>query len=217
MQYTLPFWQPVHKVLVKNQKLIQHCLLLLAGLVALTIPLGFYFFSTNKAVFASIASVADTIGSIALYLFLLTLLPGILQRFKVFPLLSASIVLFRRQIGILMFLVAAMHSMYISTIVAISTGNVGPESLPPNGLAGMVTMLVLLPVWLTSNDISQKKLGKFWKSLQRLTYVALFVIFFHVALVERSAALLIALVFSLEVLSWIWKKYKSKKPVNQQN
>lgn len=217
MKLTLPFWPPIHKVLVQNQKLIQNALLLTSLLVAAMIPLGFYLFSNNVEVFVLIAGVANKIGTAALYLFLLTLLPGIFQRFKIFPLLSASIVLFRRQIGILMFLVAAMHSMYISSIAVISSGNFAPENFPPNGLAGTAALMILLPVWLTSNDISQNKLGSFWKTLQRLTYVALIAIFLHVAWVERSAALATGIVFSLELISWIWKKTNSKKPVNQVN
>jgi DMSO/TMAO reductase YedYZ heme-binding membrane subunit len=209
----LPFWPPIHKLLVTNQKIIYKLFFVAYILVGSLIPLGYYLFSSNLDLFLLIAGVAGKFGTIALILFLGTLIPGILQRFKIFPLVGASIVLFRRQMGILMFLIGILHSSYISTIPAVMTGNVGLEYLPKNGLMGIITLLFLLPVWLTSNDFSQRKFGKYWKTLQRLTYFALIAIFLHVALVELSAAILTITVLLFELTSWL-KVWFQKSSIN---
>jgi sulfoxide reductase heme-binding subunit YedZ len=217
MTFRLPFWPPIHKFLVVNKNIIFKLFFVAYLVVAGLIPLGFYLFTNNLNAYVAVAKISNKFGTIALFLFLGTLLPGILQRFKVFPLFAASIVLFRRQMGILMFLIASLHSMYISTIPAVVSGNVGLEFFPENGLAGMITLIILFPVWLTSNDISMRKLGTFWKTLQRLTYFALISIFLHVAWVETSAAVLTVTVILLEFSSWIkvWFFKTEKIPINQ--
>lgn len=177
---------------------------------------GFYFYSNQKDIFNVLFLISNKFGTIALFLFLGSLLPGIFQRFKNFPLFSASMILFRRQVGILMYFMALMHSMYISTIPAIINNSFSLENLPSNGLTGVLTLSILFPVWITSNDLSQKYMGKWWKIIQRLTYFAMISLFLHVALVEKSAALLTFSVFGLEITSWInvWFFNKKKSESN---
>lgn len=198
----LPFWPPIHKLLVKNQNLIKNLFVISYVFSVLLIILGFYLYQFNLNLFFLIYPLAGNFGTVSLLLFAVSLVPGILQRLKILPLFSASIVLFRRQIGIMMYFMALLHSMFISTIPAIMSNSFGLDSLPKNGLTGVVTLLILFPVWLTSNDFSQKKLGKFWKILQRLTYIAMFTIFIHVALVEFSAAAIIIILLFFESISW---------------
>ncbi len=199
----ITLWRPIHLFLVKNQNLVRKLFFVSYIFCVVAIVLGFYLFTVNQDLYISLYLLSGKVGTVALLLFLGTLVPGILKRFRILPLVSASIVLFRRQMGILMFLCALVHSMYISTIPAFMSGVTSLDALPPNALTGMLTILILLPVWLTSNDISQKKFGKFWKTIQRLTYFALITIFFHVAMVEKSAAILTTVVFLAEVASWV--------------
>lgn len=209
----LPFWPPIHLFLVKNQALIKKLFFAVYIFAIVFIVLGFYLFANQFSVYLLFYELAGKFGTIAMLLFVTTLMPGIFQRFKILPLFSASIVLFRRQIGILMYFIAMVHSMYISSIPLISTSSFSLESLPPNGLTGVLTLSILFPVWITSNDISQKKFGKFWKTIQRLTYFAMITLFFHVAMVERSAAAILAVTIFLEVASWI-KVWVTKPKVN---
>ena len=196
-------WRPIHIFLVKNQQLIKRLFSLAYVMSVFLMVLGFYLFQNAREWYIVLYSLSGKVGTVALFLFLGTLMPGIFQRFKVLPLVSASIVLFRRQFGILMFFCALVHSLYISTIPALMSGITSLDELPPNALTGMVTILILFPVWITSNDISQKKLGKWWKTIQRLTYFAMITIFLHVSLVEKSAAILTVTIFSLEIASWV--------------
>lgn len=196
-------WGPIHIFLVKNQLLIKRLFFLAYALSVFLIVFGFYLFQNAPDWYIVFYSLSGKVGTVALFLFLGTLMPGIFQRFKVLPLFSASIVLFRRQIGILMFFCALVHSMFISTIPTLMSGTTSLDQLPPNALTGIFIILILFPVWITSNDISQKKLGKWWKTIQRLTYFAMITIFIHVALIEKSAAILTVTVFSLEIASWV--------------
>lgn len=196
-------WRPIHILLVQNQVVIKKVFLITYILCTLAVLLGFYLFSAFPEIYLFFYKFSGKIGGVSLYLFLLALLPGIFQRFKVLPLWSASIVLFRRQIGILMFFFAIIHSMYIFTIPAIMFGVTGLEQLSLNAITGIATIVILFPVWITSNDISQKKMGKLWKTVQRLTYFAMIAIFFHVALIETFTAFLTGTVFILELASWL--------------
>lgn len=207
----IPYWIKVHTLLVKYKQIILNIFLTLQILGMGIIVSGFYLFSNFTEVFILIAQRGNSLGTLALLLFLTTLLPGIFSRFKIFPLVGASIVLFRRQIGILMFIVAMIHSFYVSTIPAVMTGTFGPEFVTSREILGSLSLIILLPVWLTSNNISQKFFGKFWINIQRLTYFALIAIFAHVALTSYKSALIASLVLLFEVSSWMKIWFFSKK------
>jgi len=214
----LPFWPPIHKFLVANQKLIRN-LFFISYLVGFAIiGLGFYLFPTDLKTYILFAEIGKKVGTLSLLAFLTTLMPGIFQRFKILPLFSASIVLFRRQIGILMYVLALVHSSLVSLIPLIMSGEFGLSNLSSHEMLGFIAVLILFPVWITSNDLSQNNMGKLWKAVQRLTYVAIIFIFLHVASVEMTGALIMAVVAILEILSWIkvwFFKSKITQSVNQ--
>lgn len=148
------------------------------------------------------------LGVLATLLFVTTLLPGILMRLRPYSQslipLATIITPFRRHLGILMFLSAFVHMSFTTTLPYVAFN--GWQALPPPvellHIAGSLAWLILLPVWLTSNDISMKKLGRNWKRLQRLTYVAIWFVFGHLVLVGSPLALLVIVVAILEVASW---------------
>ena len=152
------------------------------------------------------------LGQVALFLYLITLIPGILTRLQFQPLIGAMLMPFRRHFGILMFLAALLHSGLTTTLLAMVTGQI-PVLMQPH-LMGVIALLILLPLWLTSNDTSQQKLGKGWKMLHRLTYLALLFIFLHVSAMRTSWMILTGSVLLLEVASWIkvWLKQRSAQP-----
>lgn len=209
----LPFWPPVHLLLVRNQRTVKYALMSMYLLAFLMIVLGFYLFQTDLKAYVLVAKQANRVGQVALYLFLSTLIPGILKRFKVLPLFSASIILFRRHLGILMYSLALFHSMYLSTIPMLMTQGFNIKSLSTHEVYGSLAVLILFPVWLTSNDYSQKKLGKFWKTTQRLTYIAIIFIFLHVATVSQKAMVATAIIFAFEIISWVKVWFFDKRQV----
>ena len=51
-------------------------------------------------------------------------------------------------------------------------------------LMGFIMVLLAIPLLITGNHWAQRKLGRYWKQLQRLTYVIWGLLFFHLSLLE---------------------------------
>ena len=155
-------------------------------------------------------------GQIAVILYMLTLVPGIITRLQwkqtVTQPVASILILFRRHLGILMFITAFLHLTFKSTLPYLASFNFQPppglQPLLTYQIIGAVGWSLLFPLWLTSNDWSFKKLGKWWKRIHRLTYIALFFIFLHVVLQAKTPAILLGLVLFFEILSWIiaWRR-----------
>ncbi len=122
-------------------------------------------------------------GKFAIYVFWLIALAGILQRFKVRGFLKkVQNVLLpnRRQLGILMFLLAFTHYMWNKGFSIILSGP--PASMPLFQVFGFIALVLSFPLLITSNNYSVKKLGKFWKVLHRLVYPIMFLLVLHTAM-----------------------------------
>ena len=206
----------LQRFIVPRQKLIISLLLvLLAGTVVMGIVLANLAISDPVSWLPVLGEVGESLGTISAILFCVTLLPGIAQRLRWFPTITlplASIVtIFRRHLGILMFLTAWVHMAFTTSVPnVILTGS----PFPPNGprlfeFFGTMSWLLLMPVWLTSNDVSMRFLGRKWKTLQRLTYIANWLIFAHVALQGESLAVLLAVVAILEITSWVVQRRRT--------
>lgn len=55
-----------------------------------------------------------------------------------------------------------------------------------NYVAGFIGVLILIPLLLTSNRRSMKRLKSKWKKLQSLAYLAIILSLFHVAVLEKT-------------------------------
>jgi DMSO/TMAO reductase YedYZ heme-binding membrane subunit len=51
-------------------------------------------------------------------------------------------------------------------------------------LVGFIMVVLLIPLFLTGNNFAQRRLGRYWKSLHKLTYVIWGLLFLHLALLE---------------------------------
>jgi DMSO/TMAO reductase YedYZ heme-binding membrane subunit len=75
-----------------------------------------------------------------------------------------------------------------STTAAITTGFAGGVFGRLAGhtflLAGLIVITLALPVLATANTPAQRKLGKYWKKLQRMTYVIWAFVIIHLALLD---------------------------------
>ena len=142
--------------------------------------------------------------------------------------ISTLITPFRRHIGILMFITAFVHMSFSSNLpyLAGQLAQLQPVQaltisqkltylmsvFPPRyqlyEIMGLIAWLLLMPVWLISNDKSMQAMGKWWKRMQRLTYISIWFIFLHVAFQAKNIAPLIFLVAVAEVYSWIafWRR-----------
>jgi sulfoxide reductase heme-binding subunit YedZ len=87
----------------------------------------------------------------------------------------------RRTLGLYAFFYALLHFL---TFVYLDYG-LDPELLQeaifkkPYALVGFSAFLILLPLALTSTKGWQKRLGKRWKKLHQLTYVAILLVIVH--------------------------------------
>tara|TARA_R110002049_G_scaffold308963_1_gene515202 strand:+ start:1097 stop:1717 length:621 start_codon:yes stop_codon:yes gene_type:complete len=55
-----------------------------------------------------------------------------------------------------------------------------------NYIAGLIAILILIPLFLTSNRKSMKRLKINWKKLQKLAYGAIFLSLLHVAILDKT-------------------------------
>lgn len=71
-----------------------------------------------------------------------------------------------------------------------------------NYVAGFIALLILIPLFLTSNRKSMKWLKSNWKKLQSLAYIAIILSLLHVALLEKTwliYAIIVALGFVIRI------------------
>lgn len=206
-------WRSIHLLLVKHKNKLELFFLILELVVLSTIPLAYLVRLSYKNLFITIYELGGQLGTISFFLYLSTHIPSILKRFKILPLLSSSITLFRRHLGILMFVLAVAHASIVSTIpMLFAYGKLNFSVLGQREIWGVIGLAILFPLWLTSNNLSQRYLGRYWKMLQRFTYLALFFIYLHVALVELSNAILGAVIATLIIISWIYAFVTKKEP-----
>ena len=154
--------------------------LILLGTPAV-VPLFFMapaFFTMNAATFAG--SVDDTLGTGAeLCLFICLLITPMVtltgQRWFV-PL--------RRWYGIL-FACSGFGDMLAAGLTDnFAGGFFGKVAGHVFELMGFMMVMLAIPLLITGNHWAQRKLGKYWKMLQRLTYVIWGLLFLHLALLE---------------------------------
>ena len=170
----------------------------------------------DKSYFPLIFTLGKRVGDMAFILYAITLIPGMLERFQLAQTFRSVIILFRRHIGVTAFLLALVHEGYIFTFPVIITVLRSDtnffETVTRHEVYGYIALLILFPMWLTSNDPASRKLGKYWKLLHRITYLALFMIFLHIA---TSASIFLAVVafimVLLEIVSWIVFLVRSRR------
>jgi DMSO/TMAO reductase YedYZ heme-binding membrane subunit len=201
------WYKPIHVWLVKNHPFFVKLFSLLVYSILAFIVLGFIFYQQLPLIFYEIGS---KVGTLAVAVYSLTLMPGILKRLNQLPFIRASLFLFRRQLGVLAFLLILLHSSFVVTIPSIQEGVFIPQ-LNTRQTYGVIAMWLLFPLWLTSNNFSAKKLGKFWGVLHKLTYLALFFVMLHVALLSLKTGAVLLLVLIAEIVSWINKLFCNKK------
>lgn len=77
----------------------------------------------------------------------------------------------RRYFGVAAFFYAALHT-YVYLVDKGSIDRILTEATHLDMFAGWVAMIVFIPLAATSMDYAVRKLGRWWKPLQRWTYVA---------------------------------------------
>jgi methionine sulfoxide reductase heme-binding subunit len=151
---------------------------------------------------------AKLFGQIALVLYVLTAIPGIMRRFGKFTKPVSLLMMFRRYIGIAMYLFVLLHGS-VERLFSIMKGAPAPVTPVIFELFGTVASMLLIWMFLTSNDKSVNTLGKWWHRIHNLTYIVVWLIFVHVALQGLSIwTVLIGITSIAQLTSHIYAKQK---------
>tara|TARA_R110002096_G_scaffold65006_4_gene158343 strand:- start:76942 stop:77544 length:603 start_codon:yes stop_codon:yes gene_type:complete len=111
----------------------------------------------------------------------------------------------RRAIGVASFAYAALHTV---TYLEKKWGAqlILKEGLQPDIATGWIALVIFLALAITSNNGSVRKLGKKWKSLHRLVYVAAALVFAHwilTAFEPQLAYVVLVALCLVEALRWL--------------
>jgi DMSO/TMAO reductase YedYZ heme-binding membrane subunit len=213
-------WQPVHKWFVLHRLAILNLFKAMQWSMVIATVGSFVLLRMDMQWWLVLEEFARKAGTISALLYFSTLVPGMMKRFNVLPLVRTTWMLFRRQFGVLMFLTAIFHESTMATFpMVIGSGKIDLSLFTKHEVYGLVALCALFPMWLTSNELSVRKLGKWWNWLHRLTYIALCFIYLHVATVSEKLKWLFVTVMVIEVLSWLYYfvQINRKKQINAQS
>lgn len=149
-------------------------------------------------------------GDFSLIIYLLALFPGIGERLGIKNKILSILRIYRRHLGILMFILVLVHISFTKLFFLQSKNDLLPQGAFET--MGIFTTLILCVLFVTSNNNSLRTFKIWWYRIQRLTYISMFFIFFHVALVRFSIwSLLMVTVIILQLVSFyvVFKKTNS--------
>ena len=162
------------------------------------------------------APLANFFGFLALISYITTLIPTILRivfpqtrKTKIRKLLHKH----RRQIGLIAFALASAHGWLL-----IAKRNIDFFDLDTYWvyIQGIATLLIFTLLAVTSNNWSMRKLKCNWKKLHSLTYLAMFLLAWHVwdkMSGHWSFLTPIGLVGLIVIISlFIWRKWRENNP-----
>ena len=141
-------------------------------------------------------------GRIALLLYCITLIPGMTKRFRLTHKLFSLIRIFRRYIGISVFLFALTHASFVRFIPLLASGVIVPG--PAFQTFGLISLALMFFMFLTSNDFSVNRLGLWWYRLHWVTHIIMITAFFHTLLQRVSVwSVLIGIIVVAQLASFI--------------
>lgn len=148
-------------------------------------------------------------GKTALIFFMIVLIPGIFKRFNIRNRVLGLLMIFRRQFGITMFLFVVIHGLTVSLLPRIINATLLQFAVFE--LFGLGASLLLFFLFITSNDSSQAKMGKWWYLLHRLIYIIMWLILIHVALQRFSVWTVLASILVVSEMAGIFYSNLVKK------
>ncbi len=138
-------------------------------LYLIPVPVLLYMGSTGGLGRDPVEALEHELGEIALQLLIIGLCITPLRRH-----LGINLLKFRRAIGLLAFVYVALHLLVWAVLDLQSLERVWADILKrPYITIGMAAFLLMLPLALTSNNASVRKLGPAWRKLHQLIYVAI--------------------------------------------
>lgn len=180
------------------------------GFLFLLFIAGGYSILTNNQFAVSFYFLGKKLGQTALATFCLLLLPGILKRFQIRLKWVSVIMWFRRQLGILVFLLGCMHFSFLRVFPMIANSQSPFSNLATFEIFGLLSLTLFFPLFLTSNDASMRYMKKYWYTLHKLVYFICWFVFSHVILQQISIwGVIIGITAFFEATSHAYSRFKS--------
>jgi len=178
---------------------VLYLILLIPGLLTLAAGL------TDKLGPEPINELEEELGEFALKLLILGLAVSPLLHFT-----RINLVRFRRAIGVMAFAYVMAHFLVWFLLDLQSLSHIWTEiAKRPYVTVGMAGFIAMIPLALTSNDLSVRRLGRFWRVLHRLTYLVAILAGLHFIMlskgfdVEALAHMVVILAFlALRIGKW---------------
>ncbi|WP_170775523.1 protein-methionine-sulfoxide reductase heme-binding subunit MsrQ [Ruegeria lacuscaerulensis] len=131
-------------------------------------PWMFYQGLTGGLGIDPIEALEHRYGELALQLLIVVLAVSPLRRFS-----GLNLTKFRRALGVLTFVYVSLHLLVWLVLDVQLPSQIWADILKrPYITVGMAGFLLLLPLAVTSNNLSVRRLGPRWRVLQRLVYPA---------------------------------------------
>lgn len=149
---------------------------------ALPVPWLFYQGLTGGLGVEPIKALEHEYGELALQLLLLGLAITPLRRFT-----GLSLIKFRRAIGLLAFLYVFSHLLVWLVLDVQIPSQIWADILKrPYITIGMIGFVAMVPLALTSNNTSVRRLGVRWRQLHRLTYLVVLLGALHFVMLVKG-------------------------------
>jgi sulfoxide reductase heme-binding subunit YedZ len=131
------------------------------------VPVLFYMAATNGLGFDPVEALEHEFGEIALQLLIIGLCITPLRRH-----FGINLLKFRRAIGLLAFIYVSLHLAVWAVLDVQTLERVWADILKrPYITVGMAAFLLMLPLAVTSNNWSVRKLGPLWRRLHMAVYL----------------------------------------------
>lgn len=164
-------------------------LIYLAG--ALPAPWFLYLGLTGGLGVEPIKALEHELGLFALQLLVAGLAITPLRRFA-----GVNLIRFRRAVGVLAFTYVALHLLVWLVLDVQDPARIWADIVKrPYITIGMVGFVLLLPLAMTSNNWSVRRLGPRWRQLHKLTYIVVLLGAVHFVMLSKG--------FQLEPLAYL--------------
>jgi DMSO/TMAO reductase YedYZ heme-binding membrane subunit len=172
------------------------------GLIILLLAVGLQ----SDTLFPKVIWIGLKYGTLALGLLGITLLPGITKRTGWPRFVTTILMPHRRRLGISMYVATIGHFCLNFGLAVLITKSL--SNLEANEVAGIVALLLLTPIFLTSNDWSVKRLRRWWGRLHKLVYLVLIMVLLHLILGGSDESIIAWLILIAEIISYLicWSK-----------
>ena len=129
-----------------------------------------------------IKALEHELGLFALQLLIAGLCVTPLRRFA-----GVNLIRFRRAIGVLAFTYVALHLLVWLVLDVQTPARIWADIVKrPYITIGMIGFLLMLPLALTSNNLSVRRLGPKWRQLHKLTYIAVLLSAVHFVMLSKG-------------------------------